>query len=505
MKRARWAVLGGVAVILAATAVVVLRPRPAERFPLAELVPADAIFYAGFTHYQELEELPTPWAAEIRKKLDPVRPHLSGGLAFYLDRNHEWVTLARLTRGSALLAGAEVENGAAVIAQTPEALTRHKAREGSLSDLPEFKSLGLRCFFNLERLKPRGRLRDFSALGFEVASTSPLTLRGRALYKGGLFRTYLEQYVQAPKHGAPGGAAPARIALTEHFPRVWEEVTHELLDTIDCEKAEREAQMLSRDFLEGKSLREFLGRLGPTWGIELVPTPFGRPALVVWIELPEEGTRDLAAKMVHRSIGDSIRLRRDRGLAPAFEVMADGGVWRVKLSSAKAIRYGEAFAPAYIFEKNRFVFSTCATVLTAPAATAGDAHAAGTVEVGPLIDLVRSLAPGWADDAFRGEAERQASMMSFRTFSPGMMTALRKQFPDPADLTKYQEAQRARFEAQALDEISKGTPWREELTRVKASIEAWADRVSWLERVEVSGRFASEGLEFEARLQPVRR
>src|SRR5438045_2664929 len=128
-------------ILVAAAGVIVFRPRPAERFPLSELVPADAVFYAGFPHYKELDEFPGARAEEIRKKLEPARPHLSGGLAFYVDRSGEWVLLARLTRGSALLAGAAVENGAAVVAQTPEALARHKAREGSLADLPEFKQL----------------------------------------------------------------------------------------------------------------------------------------------------------------------------------------------------------------------------------------------------------------------------------------------------------------------------------------------------------------------------
>ena len=137
MKRARWAILaGGILVAAAIAAVVVLRPRPVEPFPLAELVPADAVFYAGFPRYQELEELPGAKAEEIRRKLEPARPHLAGGLAIYVDRSGEWVLLARLTRGSTLLAGAAVEDGAAVVAQTPEALARHKARQASLADLP---------------------------------------------------------------------------------------------------------------------------------------------------------------------------------------------------------------------------------------------------------------------------------------------------------------------------------------------------------------------------------
>lgn len=505
MKRRGWTVLAGATAVSAGIAALLLWPRPAERFPLSELVPVDAVFYAGFPDYRELETIPTPWREEIRKRFDPARPHLAGPFAIYLDRSFQWVALARLTRASAALAGAEVEHGAAVMAENPETMARHKARQGSLADLPEFKLLGSRFFFNLELLKPRGRLRDFSAVGFELVSTSPPVVKGRALYRGGLFRTYLEQYVHAPRQGGPAGSAPFRATLTEHFPRVWEEIVHDVLDTVDCEKAEREARVLSRDFLEGRSFREFLGRLGPSWGFALVPTAHSKPALVAWIELRDESTRDLAAKMVHRAIADAVKLRRDRGLAPAFEVAAEGSVWKVKLNDAKALRLGEAFTPAYVFEKDRFVFSTCAAALSAPAGLPGESHAAAAAEVGPLLDAIRSLAPMFADDAFRTEAARKASVVFLRTFTPDALQALRKQFTDPADFAKYQEAQKAQFEARALEEISKTGEWQEELTRVKASIETWAARVEWLERVSWSGRFTSEGLDFELRAIPAAR
>lgn len=493
MKRAKWAVLAGV-IVVAAAAVVALRPRPTEPFPLVELVPADALAYAGFSHYRELERLPGAWTEEIRRKLDPAKVHLSGGLALYLDRAKEWVLLVRLTRGSALL-GAETENGAAVFAQTPEAMTRHKAREGSLADLPEFKSLGARVFVNLERLKLRGRLRDYSAAGFELLPGPPLTVKGRVLYRGGVFRTYLEQYVQAPRHGAPGGAAPLKAALTEHFPRLWEELVHDL-DAIDAEKAERESQILSREFLEGGSFRGFLAKLGPTWGFSIEAAPSGKPALVAWVDLPDEKTKDLVAKMLHKGIHDAIRFRRERGLPPVFEVAADGAIWRMKFPSARALRYGESFSPAYTFEKRRFVFSTCATLLEAPGVTEGADHVAAGIAVAPFLDLLRALAPQTADDAFRGQAERKASLLFLRTFDSGTMAALRKQFPDPADLAKHQEQQRAQFEAKALEEISKTLPWQEELTRVRADIDIWADRLKPVERVDASGRFASEGFDF---------
>jgi hypothetical protein len=494
--------LGAGILALAVTAACLFRPRPPEKFPLAELVPADAVLYAGFPDYREIDALQTPWSDEIRRRIDPLRPHLAGPLAVYLDRSFQWVALARLTRASSVFAGAEVVNGAAVAAETPEAMARHKAREGSLAELPEFKALGLRFFFNLEILRPRGRLRDFSAVGLELQSASPFVLRGRALYRGGLFRTYLEQYVHAPRHGGLEGTAPIQASLTEHFPRIWEEVTHDLLDTIDCEKAEREAQILSREYLEGRSFREFLGRLGPSWGCALVPTPFSRPAFVLWIDLPDEGTRDIAAKMLHRAIGDAIRVRRDRGLAPPFEIAAEGSIWRVKFIDARGIRLGEAFTPAYTFEKNRFVFSTCASTLNAPAVTSGELHAGVALDVGALLDAIRSLAPQFADDKFRAEAERKAAALHLRTSTPGTITMLKKQFPDPADLAKHQELQKAQFEARALEDLSKSLPWQEELTRVQASIETWAERVGWLERASWTGRFTSEGLDFELRAWP---
>ena len=504
MKRRGWILLGAVLLALGGAAWL-LRPRPPEAFPLADLVSADAVLYAGFRDYRELEAIRTPWSEELRRRLDPARPHLAGPIAIYLDRSLQWVALARLTRASALIAGAEVENGAAVAAETPEALARHKAREGSLARLPEFVTLGSRIFVNLEPLKLRGRFHDFSAIGLELRSTDPFVFRGRVLYRGGLFRTYLEKYVHAPRHGGPEGSAPLQATFTEHFPRVWEEVTHELLNPIDCEKAEREAMVLSRDVLDGKSFREFLGRLGPGCGVALVPTPHARPALVAWIDLADKTTRDQAQAALHRAIQDGIRVRRERGLAPVFDVAADGSVTRVKIVGASALRLGESFSPAYAFEKDRFVFSTCAAALAAPATGAGEVHGAVTVEIAPLLDALRSLAPHAADDEFRKEAELKATALYLRTFTPGMMTALKKQFPHPADLAAYLDVQKAQFEKAALEEISRGAAWQEELSKAKASIDLWGRRLGWLERASWSGRFTSGGLDFELRAGPPKR
>ena len=93
-------------------------------------------------------------------------------------------------------------------------------------------------------------------------------------------------------------------------------------------------------------------------------------------------------------------------------------------------------------------------------------------------------------------------LLYLRTFPPETTIMLKKQFPDPADLAKYQETQKAQFEAKALEELSKTGPYQEELTRVKTSIELWADRVGWLERASWTGRFGADGLNFELRVWP---
>jgi hypothetical protein len=492
---------GGLAV-LAVGAAWLFRPRPPEPFPMAELIPADAVLYLGFPDYRELDRIPTPWSEEIRRRLDPARSHLAGPLAVYLDRSLEWVALARLTRASAALGGAEVVNGAAVAAQTPEALVRHKAREESLDALPEFQALRSRFFLNVERLKPRGRLRDFSAIGFELHSTSPFVLKGRALYRGGQFRTYLEQYVHAPARGLPEGTAPFQATLTEHFPRLWDEITHNVLDAIDREKADRESQVLSREYLDGRPFREFLSRLGPGCGMSLVPTSHGRPGLVLWIDLADAKDEKLVRMMIHRAVNDGTRVRRDHGLPPSIELSDEGPVTRVKFAGAAALRLGEAFTPAYRVDGRRFVFSTCESVLSAPGVPAGEFHATSTVEIGPLLDAIRSLAPLFADEEFRPEAERRALALYLKTFTPSALVALRKQYPDAADLAKYQDAQKVQFTVRALEELSKTLPYQEELTRVKSSIEVWADRLGWLERASWTGRFASGGFDFELRAWP---
>ncbi len=467
MRRTSWILLGLLGAAVAA--LFVARPRPLEQVPLAELVPADAIAYAGFQTPEQLEAIGTPWSEELRKRLQPARAQLTGAIAVYIDSKGEWVTLLRMTRAASLLSGAEVEGGAAVFAQSPEALSRHKARQGALSGLPEFQSLGKRYYVNLEPLRLPGRLGDFRALGFEITGFKPLHIQGHALYQPGAFRTYLEQYVQAPRHGAPAGGVPLQAQLTESFPRVWDELLQGL-SKADADKAERESGVLSREYLDSRPLREFFGKLGPGCSVSLVPTAFGKPALTATIDLPGEATRETAMKMVERAIADGIRVRKDKGLPPLVEVEIDGPIHKLNIASSRGLRYGESFSPAYTFEKDRFVISTCAAALEPPRAASGDHHASVAVDVRTLIHAVRALAPLAADEKFRAELK------------PGLTAA---------------------EEAKALEELSKTLPWKEELTRVNASIEAWAERVSWLERASLSARFTSEGADFE--LQAVRK
>ena len=79
---------------------------------------------------------------------------------------------------------------------------------------------------------------------------------------------------------------------------------------------------------------------------------------------------------------------------------------------------------------------------------------------------------------------------------------MRKQYPDPVELTKVQETRKAQFVARTLEDLSKTVPYQEELTRTRAGIEVWADRVNWLERASWSGRFTSAGFDFELRAWP---
>src|SRR5688572_27288410 len=150
VKRRVWLVLGAVLAAFALSAALLLRPRPPELFPLAELVPADAVLYAGVPDVRTLAEV--PGLEELAARLEPARAHLSGPAAVYVDRHGDWVFLARLTRLAALVAGGEVENGAAVIARGPAALARHKERRRSILELDTFRALGKTIFINVDAL-----------------------------------------------------------------------------------------------------------------------------------------------------------------------------------------------------------------------------------------------------------------------------------------------------------------------------------------------------------------
>lgn len=506
MKCSRWILLGLAALLGAGALVAFLRPRPPEEFPLAELVPRDALFYAGFPDLRRFEELvskiPDAWKEEDRRKLEEARPHLAGPIAFYLDARGEWVGLARLTRAAALVA--DLEGDAAVFAQTPAALERFRGRTGALRDVAAFRDLKSRLFLNLESFDLPGRFGDFAALGFEIEPGDPWVIRGRAAYRPDRFRLYIERYVQAPhRAGSAGGGPAAQLALTDPFLRLWDD----LLEGLSAEardRIEREAQVLRRDLLEGREVREFLGRLGPRWGIAAVPTPHGFPALVGWLDLPDEAAREKLESLLTRAAQDHERTSRGYGQVPAVEVEKKDGHWRLKFPKAAALRLGEAFTPAYAFSGNRLVLSTCASALVPPAGAEGDAHAALSLKVAPAVGLLRSTAAYWTDDAFRSEADGMALARYVREFNPLALGALARKIPDPVERAKHIEVRRAELVAEALGEISKGPKYRDELARRERSIASWGERLSWLDRIDGSGRFTGDGLRFELRAWPKR-
>src|SRR2546425_9699985 len=89
VKRSRWVFLTLPVLFGGGLIAAFLGPRGPEEFPLAELVPADALFYAGFPDYHRLEELATKFPGvlkeEDRKRIEEAKPHLSGAVAFYID------------------------------------------------------------------------------------------------------------------------------------------------------------------------------------------------------------------------------------------------------------------------------------------------------------------------------------------------------------------------------------------------------------------------------------
>ena len=497
MKRSGWIFLGVTAVLAAGLLAAFLGPRGPEEFPLAELVPADALAYAGFPDTRRLEELaakfPGAVTEEARKRFDEAKPHLSGAVAFYLDSKGEWVGLARLTRAAAAFAGATVEGDAAVFAQTPAALERRRARTGALIDVPAFRRLKSQGFVNLEALGLGGRLADFSAAGFRLEGGDPWTLRGRALYRPDRYRLYLERYVQAPRDaGAAPGGPPFQLAMTDPFLRLWDELLGEL-DAAERDQVDRECQLLRRDVTENRDVREILGRLGPRWGIALAPGP----ALVAWVELPDAATGELLGRMIERAAADVVRQARGRSQAPPFELEKGESAWRLKIPKAPSLRLGAAFSPALAIMKNRLVITTCASALDAPGVAASGSHAELSIQVAPALELARSLVPFLADWTFRPEAEQMARARHYREYGPLSLGAIKELPRDPYERERFLAAKRREFTADALGELSRSEPYKARRTGLEHSVATWSGRLSTLDRVSWTGRFTGEGLEFE--------
>jgi hypothetical protein len=493
VKRRGWILVGAAVLGLGVGAAVLLRPRPPEPLPLAELVPSDAVLYDGVPDLARLAAL--PGLEELAARLEPARSHLSGAAAVYVDRHGDWVVLARLTRLSALVAGGEVENGAAVVARTPAALARHKARRGSILDLEAFRRLNRTIFVNFDALPLHGR-RDFSAIGLEVAGTDPLVLRGRALYRGDLFRLYVEQYLHAPRRTS--GSSLGGV-LVEPLPRLWDDVLLGL-SPVDRDRTERVAAGLARDFWDGRPFRDFLAKAGGAWGLDVRPTAQGLPAATVWLDLPDADVRDRLARMLPKMTSDIARFHRDRGEPPPYELAPEGGVWRVRIPRAGELRLGASLDPAYAFRGERFVASTSAAALDVPAGAGEGAHLGLSVDVGAALELARACAPLLADGAFREEADRAAAGLFAKAFTAETLESIKRQKPDPAELRKFLEARRSELRTRALEEIAKSTPWAEELARVRKELDLWAERLGRLARIDLSGRYAAEGLELELRL-----
>jgi hypothetical protein len=491
VRRRGWILLG-IALLGAGTAaVLLLRPRPLEPFPLAELVPADAVVYAGFPDLQRLGTL--PGLEDLASRLEPARAHLSGPAAVYLDRHGDWVFLARLTRLAALAAGGEVENGAAVLAQTPAALARHKERRKSILELDTFRALGKTIFINLDVLRFLPR-RDFSAIGLDLVSTNPLTLSGRALYRGDLFRLYVEQYLQAPRRTSD---VPLGGIFIEPLSRLWDDLQLGL-NPVDKERIDRLTSGLARDFNEGRAWRDFLRKAGGAWGVDIRSGPGGLPTATAWLDLPDVDTKDRLARMLPKLTADVAKFHKDRGEPPPFELAAEGGIWRVKVPRAAELRMGAALDPAYAFRGNRWILSTCAARLDVPDVAGDGDHLALAVDVPAALELAKACATLIADGAFREEADLAAASVFLKAFTPETMGTLKRQFPDPADLRKFLDTRRSEMRARTLEEISRSPKYAAELARVRKELDLWAGRLATLGRVELRGRYGAEGLDLQA-------
>jgi hypothetical protein len=498
VKRLPWVLLGSV-LIAGGLAAAFLRPRSPEEFPLAELVPADALAYAGFPDLSQFEavatRIPGAWSEDDRRRLDGSRSHLSGAIALYLDLHGEWVLLARLTRAAAAIGGETVEGDAAIVAQSPAAMERWRARKGSLLDLPTFRRLAQPCYLNLETLARADDLVDFTAAGFRIEGTDPWRVRGRLLYRADRLRTILERSVQAPRSAGTGaGQTALQLVATDPVVRIWEAYVG-TLPADDRERVERESLLLQREFLGGRSLREFLTGLGPRWGVALAPTPDGMPALQAWVEVPDPRTGDTLEKMLVRAARDAERQAHARGQAPFLELAPSGPPWKLLFPGSPALRLGEDFAPAFRVTEGRLVFSTCQATLGAPPPGTGDAHAQLQVRPEAALRMARAAIPYLTDRAFRTEADSMAVARYFREYGPLSLGVLSRKIPDPAERETYLAVRRAEFVADALSELSKTDRYRDLEARLEKTISAWTVRLAKIQQISITARFTGEGLD----------
>jgi hypothetical protein len=475
--------------------------------PLSHLVPSDALFYAGFADLESAERIAraVPAVESLLKNVDEARPHLAGEVALYVDREREWVLLARLRTVSAMLSKGEVEDGVAVVPQSPAALARRKARGAPLSADPRFRALSMPGYVDLEAFRLPGRLGDFSALGFEVDPGEPVVVRARALYRPEPYRIYLEHVVRGGGAGAPA-AAPAAGVFTDHFPRVWDDFVASL-SKAERERLEGQATVLSKEYLGGRKVRDFLGDVGPAWSVALVPTPHAFPALVGWVRVADPAARSALEKSLWRALTQRVGDSWKAGVAPPFDVAEDGPIRRVRFPGAIPLRLGEAFAPAYLFRDDLLVFSTCASVLDRAAPARGGAgHVTAAVEVASAADLIRSLTGLLADRTFLPEAGAAAAADLARLWPPSAVAAKRAEWlprvgPQTADfeVARFLQAERSRLAAEHLARLAKTPAYEAELATWKDRIEEWAARLKPFKRLEATGNYTGTGFAFQVR------
>jgi len=90
---------------------------------------------------------------------------------------------------------------------------------------------------------------------------APVEAEGTSM-RGRTLRKYLEQYVQAPTKGPRPEAGKGRrpVGLYEHFPPVWEELTHGVLGVVGTKRPDgRVADLQAATFSKAAAVRDFLG------------------------------------------------------------------------------------------------------------------------------------------------------------------------------------------------------------------------------------------------------